>query len=488
MGTIYFYLTSQILLSQQKHFYSFQMIFGLLFVLLLILIYLYQYRRRSSGSIPFVKEGYYPLIGHLFVFVHNRTNSLNKSREKYGNIFEMKVLKQRFIFVTNPLDWPIVIRNPSFRFLGDLFSKRIFDMDHNFFGQSDLDVQLQKYFHEYLINSNELNRLNEQFVAHLVEYVHKEKEKWINVNLFEFCFDLLFNSITKTFYGDIQLESLKDSYRKFDLDIPYLFLLLPEWISRLIFPRVIKRRNELNQFWFDKIHLLNESQLVEHRTNLILNNEQFFSSNDYAGEKTFLLWSSLSNTIPTLFWSLSHLLTNEKTLKKIKDEIEENFVGKELNVSQIRSCKYLNSLINETLRMYSNPMIMRRALNDVQLKLHDEKEILIEKNAIIAFYPHLAQNADQYYSNADQFQFDRFVNEKMETARPFLPFGCGQSTCPGRFFAKNIIQLSIIILLQSIDFHVDDCLNIPSVNEQRQGIGVSHPKNELIVSMKCHLD
>lgn len=459
------------------------MIFGLLFLLLILFIYFNQYRRRRSNeSIPFVKEGYFPWIGHLLIFMYDRTNYLKKFEKIYGSIFQMKVFEQKFVFVTNPSDWSILIRNHSLTFLGDLFSKRIFNMDHNFFGKSHLDIQLQKYFHLLSIQSNQFNK---QILQHILQYFHQEKSnlkdnQWINGNLFELSFNLLFNSITKTFYGNIQLESIKDHYRNFDFNIQYLFLLLPQWISHLIFGNVFKSRDQLNQYWLNHIHLENESQLVENRTNLMINNAEYFSQNDYSGEKTFLLWSSLSNTIPTLFWSLCHLFNDPNALKVIQDEIKQNFSNdNQIDLSKIRSLKYLDSLINETLRMYSNPMIMRRASKDLQLKFHDGKEISIEKNDIIALYPYLAQNDHKYYPNADQFQFHRFINEKVENMHGFLPFGSGQSMCPGRIFAKNVIQISIIVLLQSIDINFDHPINVPHVNQQRQGIGVSHPQNDV---------
>ena len=257
----------------------------------------------------------------------------------------------------------------------------------------------------------------------------------------------------------------------------------------MFFPNIFKDRNELNQYWFNDIHQHNQSQFVQNRTNFILGNEEFFSKKDYSGEKTFLLWSSLSNTIPTLFWSLVHLLNDENLFQIIEKEIEEN-LSKDflfdcrIETCKLRSCKYLDSFINEILRIYSNPMIQRKASKDIQLKLHNGKQIFIKKKSLIAFYPQIAHNDIKYFPNADQFQFDRFVNEKVENIPGYLPFGSGQSMCPGRFFAKNIIQLSIISFLQFLSINFDHRVSIPMVNQQRQGIGLSHPRNDITFSFK----
>lgn len=461
----------------------------ILLVVFVLLIY-WWWKSCCKRSIPFVKEGFYPLIGHLFVLMNNRTNHLKKFSQIYGNVFQMKIFNQTIVFLLNPSDWSIINRNQSFEFLGDRFSREIFDMDHNFFGKSTEDIQLQKSFQQFLINSNQLNQINLRFVEYLIEFFKKEKENHqnqsIEMNLFEFSWNLLFYSITKTFYGQIHLKSIENPLRIFDLNIPYLFLLFPQWIYRIFFGKVLKCRNELNQYWIDHLHHENQSQFIENRIHFLLDHQEFFTKKDYSGENTFLLWSSLSNTIPTLFWSLCYLLNNQNLYQIIQKEINEIFSldDNQMTTSKLRSCKRLDSLINEVLRLYSNPMIQRRATKDIQLNLHDGKEIFIEKGDIIAFYPWIAQNDDQYFPSANQFQFDRFTNQKMENILGYLPFGSGQSMCPGRLFAKNVIQISMIYFLKLIEINFDHSLTIPVVNKERQGIGISHPQNDITFSFK----
>jgi hypothetical protein len=110
------------------------LIFLILIVLSLILIFYLKSNKNLNKTIPYVKDGYYPFIGNLFSLINNRTKYLMKCRQKYGETFKIKLLNQTIIFILNPSDWTNVIRNQSFLFMGDTFSKTIFDMDHNFFG------------------------------------------------------------------------------------------------------------------------------------------------------------------------------------------------------------------------------------------------------------------------------------------------------------------------------------------------------------------
>jgi hypothetical protein len=67
----------------------------------------------------------------------------------------------------------------------------------------------------------------------------------------------------------------------------------------------------------------------------------------------------------------------------------------------------------------------------------------------------------------------------------FHPFRSGQSMCPERLFAKNAIQISILIffsisLFQSQSF----ARNSKWKKNEGQGIDVSHPKNDIPFSFK----
>ncbi len=56
----------------------------------------------------------------------------------------------------------------------------------------------------------------------------------------------------------------------------------------------------------------------------MIENCEWFSKKDYSGEKTFSLYSSLSNTIPILFWSLFHILHDKNIFEIVKEEINKN--------------------------------------------------------------------------------------------------------------------------------------------------------------------
>jgi len=442
-----------------------------------ILLVIYYLKVKFNADEFDVKDKYLPIIGHLCLFLNNRNENLKLFHLQYGNCFNLYLFNQRIRFLLDPKDWLNVNRNRSFVFLGETFSRRIFDMTHNFFGQAQLDHELQSFWNLFLKNSNELNLLNDKLNQQLQSYLRAKRSQLnqcgVEMNFFDFLYDLLFYSIGRTFYGEIELNEIRNEFRWFDYHIQYLFLLFPSLIYEMFFSRLFTCRNLLNKFWLKHVHSPNESHLVNQRTDFILNHRNYFSDKDYSGEKTFLLWSSISNTIPTLFWSLIHIFKEKNLFELISNEIERN------------SSVHLDSIIDEVLRLYSNPMIMRKAIRDFQFKLNDGRTIEIKQNDITAFYPHIAQTNHNYFTNPNQFQFDRFTNGKAEQVVGYLPFGAGKSMCPGRLFAKNAIKLTIIHLIQHLQIHRDEFQRFSiEENPKRQGIGVSHPQRDFLFTLQ----
>jgi cytochrome P450 / NADPH-cytochrome P450 reductase len=136
---------------------------------------------------------------------------------------------------------------------------------------------------------------------------------------------------------------------------------------------------------------------------------------------------------------------------------------------QLNSMDYLNSFIQETLRLNSPvPGIAREALETVTLK----SGYKIEKNsAVYLSFNALHRNKD-FWKNPEQFDPERFMPESKNThhtcgERPikaFSPFGGGERLCLGQFFAIQEAKVVMTKLLASgIHFRLADDANIDTV-------------------------
>ena len=69
-----------------------------------------------------------------------------------------------------------------------------------------------------------------------------------------------------------------------------------------------------------KKHPPHESDSIKDQSSTILNHPEWFSEHEYGGKQTFMLWASLANSIPTLFWPLFHILSDTETVESIQQE------------------------------------------------------------------------------------------------------------------------------------------------------------------------
>jgi cholesterol 7alpha-monooxygenase len=99
------------------------------------------------------------------------------------------------------------------------------------------------------------------------------------------------------------------------------------------------------------------------------------------------------------------------------------------------------------------------------------------------------------FENPQDFIYDRFLNKDKPndfsyasgaplTHQPVMAFGGGQHLCPGRKFIAYENRLLLAMMMLNFDIVLAEKETIPSINTDVQGIGVSQPKNDVIVEIK----
>lgn len=88
----------------------------ILVVIVCLLFYFLQYNHEKNSSIPYVTYGSYPIIGHLFPFIRDRTKFLIECHQQYGQCFKIRIFNQYLTFIVSPCDWITINRNQFFYF------------------------------------------------------------------------------------------------------------------------------------------------------------------------------------------------------------------------------------------------------------------------------------------------------------------------------------------------------------------------------------
>lgn len=173
-----------------------------------------------------------------------------------------------------------------------------------------------------------------------------------------------------------------------------------------------------------------------------------------------LLAAGRDTTAALLGWVFYCLIRNPHVFDKLRAIIleafgEERTGAENITFEKLKACRYLQHVMNETLRLHSIvPMNSRAAARDCTLPSGGGPDgtapVFVAKDTEVRFSTHVMHRRhDLWGPNADEF-----VPERWETARPhwsFVPFNAGPRRCIGQAFALTEAGYVIVRMLQRFD-------------------------------------
>lgn len=379
----------------------------------------------------------------------------------------------------------IIEKNPKYQYFKD---------------HPEFDTESHRQYIQYFKTHDSLQPLIVKFIRQIRELMKTEKvvlekngtlSEWISCGLLEFSHRMIFQPSTLTLFGEINPLSFEKEFLIFDNNFHHFSTALPRWIYSCFFSKELKARSKLNNSWLNNPNPLHESDLIQARKTHFLDNSDWLSEKDRNGTLTGVLWGSLGNTIPAVFWFLFYVLRDKKAIENIKQEIDtylpmfsldndvDDSIINQWTIEKLNSCIYLESAVNETLRLVGASLITRKCNQQTQLVLHDGHTLHVKPNETIAWFAAITHRDPNIFPNPNEFIFDRFLYKHAETFPGFIPFGGGKSMCPGRFFAKNEIKICIAMLLRYMEYKFVDLEIIPIQKKQRIGFGVAPPSEDI---------
>ena len=368
---------------------------------------------------------------------------------------------------------------------------------------ADFLTESRRHYVQYLKHRDGLRPLIVEFSRRLCERLTNERmilenndtlSQWQTCGLFELSHRMIYQPSTLALFGEIDATSIEKDFRLFDDSFHHFSAAFPRWIYTWFFSEELKARSRLNQSWSKNLHPKGESEFVQARKAHLFASTDLVSEKDRYANQTGLLWGSLGNTIPATFWCLLYLLQDTKAVEIITNEIDKNLpifsldvdetngtLKEEWTPEQLNSCVYLESAVNETLRLAGAPMITRKCHQETKLVLHDGRTVIVQPNETVAWLAAVTHRDPKIFPEPEKFLFDRFLNKNPETVLGFMPFGGGKSMCPGRFFARNEIKICVALLLRFFEYKLPDTTTIPIQKPQRVGFGVAPPTHDISI-------
>ncbi|KAH8263585.1 hypothetical protein KR044_011083, partial [Drosophila immigrans] len=156
-------------------------------------------------------------------------------------------------------------------------------------------------------------------------------------------------------------------------------------------------------------------------------------------------------------YALFELARNEESQRKLRSEIQSVLQkhGK-LTYEAMTEMKYLDQVINETLRKYPALVTLTRVAAE-SYKFNDKssnKEIVLERGTKVYIPVNAIHNDPEIYPEPHKFDPDRFEAEAFQQRHPmaFLGFGDGPRNCIGLRFGRMQVKVGLITLLNNFRF------------------------------------
>ncbi|CAF1344038.1 unnamed protein product [Didymodactylos carnosus] len=463
----------------QTHTKQTMVFFLIIFSIIIPLIIYYIFLKKCVDDLlnsvpnePKCIDSFLSIFGFSITFLKNPSDFIQLLYRKYGKLFTVHLFNRRYVFLYDEETFiKTLIKDPklTMEFLDELVYKDGFGMDWTKIRKTDIQHEMLKQYHQFLMG-NELENLNQSIFDSLLEHIKEDNKKnlqssvsTVTVNLFDFMSELMFYAGTTTLYGKTfvneQRINFYQSYLNFNKAFPICLMQIP-FKSLFLYSSIKKRDEYIKRFENLKINQ-DQSRLIQERIELFTSDEykHLLTKHDIGSFHGILLFAAIVNTVPNACWSLIDILLHPEALYAVKNELNTIDLSRLFERETLNKLQILDSCINETLRRTFMGLTQRQASENVSLTCNDGTIIGLRKNDLLT-YPSLIKHLDpQLFPQPYTFQYDRFIKQQEKKTVPsIMIFGCGKRMCPGRYWAINEIKMLVALVLtqMNVELLMDD--------------------------------
>ncbi|KAH6029158.1 hypothetical protein HBI83_034950 [Parastagonospora nodorum] len=176
-----------------------------------------------------------------------------------------------------------------------------------------------------------------------------------------------------------------------------------------------------------------------------------------------LLAAGRDTTASLISWVFYCLVRHPRVYRKLRQIILEAFgsdsnpTGSTITFEKLKSCAYLQHVMNETLRLHSVvPFNSRCARRDTTLPTGGGPDgtmpVFIPEGTEVNFSTHvLHRRRDLWGEDADEFVPERWEKKRLGTSWNYVPFNGGPRICIGQQFALTEAGYVLVLVLQRYD-------------------------------------
>ena len=413
-----------------------------------------------------------PVIGHSVPFQNNALNFTSKMQKKYGDIFEISLLNEKFVVILDPIS-----------------TKEIFlDKDNNFSSKEGWSFTLGPTFENGLMlrdfDDHKYHRslLQDSFrhdaIHNYLHIIQPTIDKWIktlseskNFNLYDSVKQLMFDISLRLFFLDVKPDESKFLNKLFTDSISSATSLLRWPLPFTKLKKGIEAREYLLDYFQEKAKLVNEDTDKTLFAELVRTNKGDAGLSDFeiAEHMIFLLLAAHDTTTITLTNSLYYLSQDEDYRNNV---LNESLSVDHTDISSLKNGNFAEAMFKEAMRIYPPvPFSIRYVVDDIVVN-----GATLKGGTYTTISPLLLHHDERYWSNPSIFDPLRFIDPSYHNDA-YFPFAGGAHTCLGKFFASYMYKNVVYKFVQSFnDYTINEKLEI-------RPTPIPHPLEDVRVSI-----
>ncbi|XP_027173889.1 cytochrome P450 76A1-like [Coffea eugenioides] len=191
---------------------------------------------------------------------------------------------------------------------------------------------------------------------------------------------------------------------------------------------------------------------------------------DLGCKETFI--AGTETTSGTMEWAMVELLSNPSVMSTLKDELNEVVGGgKKFQEANIDKLKYLQAVVNETLRLHPPiPLLVpRKATQDTNFMGYN-----VPKGTQLFVNVWAIGRDPECCEIPDTFRPERFLNSNIDFKGnhfELIPFGAGRRMCAGVPLAYRMLHLVLGSLVHEFDWDVHNSV-ADDLRDTKERMGV----------------
>ncbi|KAK7107491.1 24-hydroxycholesterol 7-alpha-hydroxylase-like [Littorina saxatilis] len=405
--------------------------------------------KNGRGDSPPMHTGWFPWIGCAVEFGKAPVHFIEAKRKEMGPVYTLLVAGEHMTFLLDPEDFHLFFQSPNvdFQKAVQLPVQRVASVTEESFFTYHTKI------HDTVkgkLAAGQLTSLYPKLRQGFAEGLDHIKKG--DYELHDVVRGVMYRTVLDNLFGKGVLPTLdQDKYKELERHF-VMFDDLFEYGAKL--PPFFLREWSTSKGWllkmFGQVVQRVDTGGEEEKKTVLQSLLSVVDAQHAPNYSLLLMWASLANAIPIMFWTLAFVLDDKRVVEKARQEVMSTVgTSSEVREESLASMPYLKCCILEAIRLRSPGIITRRVVKPFKVK-----NMTVPAGDMVMVSPFWAHRNPTFFPDPHKFLPERWLSADLEKnvfLEGFIAFGGGRYQCPGRWFALLELHLFLALFIQRFD-------------------------------------